>query len=94
MWRRCLRCRTLIATGSYCNAHKPRPTSPGRVTGRRLQETRARVLAAYGHKCARCGVGGVALEVHHVDHNHLNNAPANLVPLCRSCHGKALPPAA
>jgi 5-methylcytosine-specific restriction endonuclease McrA len=87
--RRCLRCRTLIATGSYCRAHTPRPSDPNRVRGRRGQQIRAAVLAAWGHKCAACGATGVALEVHHRDHDHTNNASTNLVPLCKPCHARA-----
>jgi 5-methylcytosine-specific restriction endonuclease McrA len=89
MKRRCLRCRALIATGSYCRAHQPHTPSPGRVTGRRWQAIRARVLAAAGYRCARCGAEGVPLEIHHVDHDHTNNAPANTTPLCRACHRQA-----
>ena len=88
MLKRCLRCRALTA-GSYCEACKPRPSSPGRLTGRRWQTIRARALIAYGNRCARCGAVGVPLEVHHRDHDHTNNAPCNLEPLCKSCHGRA-----
>jgi 5-methylcytosine-specific restriction endonuclease McrA len=87
--RRCLRCRALIATGSYCQQHKPRPASPGRITGRRWQAIRARALAAAGYRCAACGAAEVALEVHHRDHDPANNAPANLRVLCKPCHARA-----
>jgi 5-methylcytosine-specific restriction endonuclease McrA len=55
-------------------------------------ETRARVLDARGHQCARCHARGLPLEVHHRDHDHTNNGPGNLEPLCRSCHAKAAIP--
>lgn len=37
--------------------------------------------------CADCGKQG-KLDVHHIDENPTNNAPANLATLCRSCHLK------
>jgi len=89
MKRRCLRCRALITTGSYCNAHKPRPASPGRVTGRRGQAIRAWVLLAHDNRCARCGADGVPLEVHHANHDYTDNSPQNLTVLCRRCHALA-----
>jgi 5-methylcytosine-specific restriction endonuclease McrA len=49
-------------------------------------ELRARVLAAYGHRCANCGATGGTLEVHHRDRDAFNNAMSNLVALCRPCH--------
>jgi 5-methylcytosine-specific restriction endonuclease McrA len=89
MKRRCLRCRTLIASGSYCQAHKPRPRDPDRIRGRRGQQIRAWALAAGGYCCAACGAAEVALEVHHRDHDPANNAPANLRVLCKPCHARA-----
>ena len=90
--RPCLGCRKLIAQGSRCAACERRrfPNSPGRLRGRRWQEVRARVLAASGYRCAECGAEDVPLEVHHRDHNHLNNAPGNLAPLCKPCHARAV----
>jgi 5-methylcytosine-specific restriction endonuclease McrA len=49
----------------------------------------ARVLAAFGHRCGRCGKIGVPVEIHHRDHDVTNNSMANLVPLCKPCHAKA-----
>ena len=89
MKRRCLRCRALIATGSHCQAHKPRPSDPSRVRGRRGQQIRAATLATWGYRCAACGATGVALEIHHRDHDVENNAATNLVPLCKPCHARA-----
>ena len=37
--------------------------------------------------CAICGRVGYT-EVHHKDKNPMNNDPANLVRLCKSCHAK------
>ena len=34
--------------------------------------------------CVRCGAQNS--ERHHIDDNPLNNAPENIMPLCRRCH--------
>jgi 5-methylcytosine-specific restriction endonuclease McrA len=78
----------LIAAGSYCPRHRW-PSSPGRLRGRGAQQLRARVLAAFGHRCANCGATGVRIEVHHRNHDHTDNRLANLVALCRACHARA-----
>lgn len=48
------------------------------------------VLAKAGYKCAVCG--GLAVEVHHIKEIRtdwdLRFDPANLMPLCTSCHNK------
>ena len=64
-------------------------------------------LRARGHKqclkmypeigsCVNCG--NEKSERHHIDYNPLNNAPENIMPLCRRCHtlehGKRPPPEA
>jgi 5-methylcytosine-specific restriction endonuclease McrA len=72
-----------------CPAHKQWPASVGRIRGRRWREIRASVLAAHAHRGAHCGAQGVPLEAHHVNHDHTDNTPTNLIPLCRPCHGKA-----
>lgn len=36
-------------------------------------------------KCAKCG-SDASLCIHHVDGDHGNNSPDNLVCLCDSCH--------
>lgn len=41
---------------------------------------------AYGHlKCCVCGFDKI-VDIHHADHNHNNNDPKNLVPLCPNHH--------
>ncbi len=85
MRRRCITCRRLLAAGSYCARCQPRPADPGRIRGRRNQKRRARLTAAQGGRCGRCGAIE-PLELHHVDHNPANDAPANLIMLCRRCH--------
>jgi len=37
-------------------------------------------------KCDNCGNENIPLDVHHLDSNHKNNDPVNLVILCESCH--------
>jgi 5-methylcytosine-specific restriction endonuclease McrA len=82
MKRPCLACGVLT-DGSYCRPHQPR------LRGRRWMELRERVFAAYGRRCADCGRSDVALEVHHVNGDPMDNRIANTVPLCRDCHHKA-----
>lgn len=36
-------------------------------------------------KCLLCGYDKI-VSVHHLDENHSNNHPDNLVPLCMNCH--------
>lgn len=41
------------------------------------------------HLCAHCATAvrwGVDLQTDHLDHNRLNNDPANLVPSCAPCN--------
>lgn len=41
---------------------------------------------AYGHlKCCVCGFDKI-VDIHHADHNHNNDDPKNLVPLCPNHH--------
>lgn len=43
-----------------------------------------------GNRCRRCGKtreeNGRTLPIHHIDHDPLNNDPANLVTVCTSCN--------
>lgn len=38
--------------------------------------------------CRRCGYREFpcSVDIHHIDENHSNNDPANLLPLCTCCH--------
>jgi len=38
--------------------------------------------------CAVVGCENRATDVHHLDHNHANNAPHNLAPACKLCHNE------
>lgn len=47
----------------------------------------------YGRKCQNCGLAEwnqqpIALEVHHIDGDHLNNNLENLILLCPNCHSQ------
>jgi HNH endonuclease len=84
--RRCLKCRRLIDSGSYCPQHLPCPADPGRLRGRRNQQRRARLIAQQGGRCGHRGTAGEPLELHHIDHDPANDAPGNTVMLCRRCH--------
>lgn len=55
-----------------CN---PRPGQVGRSTMNLIE-------------CERCGFRGhpCQLDVHHRDHNHSNDDPANLEIVCANCH--------
>ena len=50
------------------------------------------ILERDGFMCQMCGVSeqdsGRELSVHHIDRSKENNAPANLISLCQSCHTK------
>jgi hypothetical protein len=42
-------------------------------------------LRCWEHKCAICGFDKI-IAIHHVDENHSNNNPVNLIPLCPNHH--------
>lgn len=48
---------------------------------------RRNCLNAYGEQCEICGSPSDIIA-HHIDGDRTNNAIENLVPVCRSCHGK------
>ena len=45
---------------------------------------RAAVLEEYDHRCAICG--SHRPQIHHIDEDHSNNDPLNLLPLCPNHH--------
>src|SRR5581483_5621804 len=48
---------------------------------------REQVLKRDGSACRFCGFKAAKFqEVHHVDDNHANNDPTNLVTVCNLCH--------
>lgn len=44
------------------------------------------IIYIYDYRCCVCGLEKPNLHVHHLDHNHQNNDPLNLLPLCSNCH--------
>ena len=44
------------------------------------------ILYCWDFRCYVCGKQGLDNHVHHVDHNHWNNLPVNLIPLCPVHH--------
>lgn len=91
MLRRCLRCRALTDNGSYCagckSAMSPWPASPGRANSTtRKRQREAAAAKQGGWHCAWCGARDVKLELHHLDHDHTNDAPANHGLACLACH--------
>ena len=57
-------------------------------SGEGKYDYREKALAAYTHRCYRCGYSEnkAALVVHHKDHDRSNNAIENLEVLCANCH--------
>ncbi|WP_311061532.1 HNH endonuclease [Pseudomonas aeruginosa] len=53
----------------------------------RFRDARAKALSRDGSRCQFCGwVDDKWLEAHHVDDDHDNNDPQNLVTACAWCH--------
>ena len=46
------------------------------------------IIERDNNRCGKCG-DEEGLAVHHIDRNHLNNNPTNLITLCRVCHGQS-----
>lgn len=59
----------------------------GRRKDKILKEDTVKYAKHKGTKCAICGTE-TSLEVHHIDKNHDNNSPDNLVTLCGGCHAR------
>ena len=62
-----------------CQGHGQRSKTPSRSSRHR------RAQQFLGSKCETCETT-MDLLVHHKDRNNTNNAPENLMTLCRSCH--------
>lgn len=52
------------------------------------QTLKQKIRERDGHVCQHCHIpeNGIRLCVHHVDYNKNNNAPNNLISLCKHCH--------
>lgn len=83
----------LKSAGDYCNhtcANKKRAqTQKGINHPNFLQEGQDAYkficFHYHEHKCIICGEK-LIVEVHHFDHNRLNNEPSNLIPVCSTHH--------
>ena len=85
-------CRELIATGSYCDTHRPptvdrRPSANKRGYGVAWVRVRNAFLRQYP-TCAKCG--DKATEAHHIQPlaEGGDNSYSNLMPLCKRCHSR------
>lgn len=74
----------------YLSYDRSRGTSSQRGYDARWRRIRKLVLAERPLcvDCDRAGRVTMANEVHHIDYNSRNNNPANLMPLCKSCHSR------
>ena len=51
-------------------------------------ELKDSIKIKYNHTCQLCEAVNIDLDIHHIDYNKTNNNETNLIPLCKSCHGK------
>ena len=60
-----------------------------RITGRKLQRIRERILIRDEYTCRKCGHVSRRLEVDHITPLHMGGveADSNRQALCSSCHG-------
>lgn len=81
----------------FCNPRKGKFDYSRFVYGKEIDGGRASkaLIALRGHKCEHCGLEEwfgepVALEMHHIDGDRLNNVLENLQLLCPNCHSLTL----
>lgn len=86
--KECPVCRTLFngnaTTCSYACSNKHFRTGPNNGN---WKGNSYRTIARIHHemKCIICGEDKI-VSIHHYDHNHNNNEPKNLIPLCPTHH--------
>jgi 5-methylcytosine-specific restriction endonuclease McrA len=52
------------------------------------KELKSIIKEQYNYTCQVCNLITETLDIHHIDYDKKNNSGANLVPLCKKCHGK------
>ncbi len=73
-------------SSSYCEQHRRYAASSNRYAhDREFGGNRSIALERDNFECQVCHAGE-RLHVHHLDLNHSNNAPDNLITLCIFCH--------
>ena len=94
-WQSLARCTAYAATRHLC-ANRRRSARTRRCTrgmkgdsvstARKAvpRATRDEVLREFNHACAICGTANP--QIHHIDGDHSNNDPLDLLPLCPNCH--------
>ena len=60
-------------------------TAVGRYSSFFLK-VRSIIISIYDYRCVICNKETLNLEVHHCDHDHTNDDPFNLKPVCPQCH--------
>jgi len=53
-----------------------------------FQKIKNVILYIHSYECFMCNFVSTKNHVHHIDRNHSNNDPFNLIPLCPDCHKK------
>ena len=78
-------CSTKCSNIFHNNHYKPKENHPNWKGGYDAVYRKI-CFQYYEKKCIICDFD-IIIEVHHIDENHENNSPKNLIPLCRNHHG-------
>ncbi len=52
------------------------------------KELKNKIKETYNFECQICNLITDELDIHHIDYNKKHNSINNLIPLCKTCHGK------
>lgn len=98
-FRPCVKCGTLVMTGSYCSQHAPKPKSatrqtPGRGGGTAAANFRKAVMGRSEGRCEAIVDGQRCNSTDRVQAHHVvklrdggsNNPLTNGLAACRRCH--------
>ena len=88
--RLCRHCPHALREGGevYCTVFSRTITAREKYGLGAWKALRTSVLTRDRGRCAVCG-GEATLHVHHIDRDPTNDAPANLITLCETCHARA-----